>query len=191
MCFLFAQFIPHDTAFICASILPLFLNSFPITLEFQPHMIFISYFSEFPRIVLISDLPTESMQHASSTMDFWPFDIFWNAAAYMVWMLFSTVLPSFLAEHKSSWSQQPHSVCPVPEAQESGCSFVLFLLEEYFLLHVHSKAYLPLYHWQSSTLFHSLALPKAISFPNHQIIFMHSNLWTIIEISHFKSREAK
>lgn len=106
-----------------------FLTCFSISLQSQPHIIFISYFSEFLRIHLLSDLSTESMQHAytTCTIDSWPFDIFWNAATYAVWMLFSTVLNSFLAEHRSSLSQQPHLVCPVPVAQESVHSSLVSL----------------------------------------------------------------
>lgn len=91
--FVFFPSITHNKALICACSLPLFSNSlFSIAFQFQPHIIFISYFAAFLSIDLLSDLSAECMPHAFAyitfTMDFWPFDIFWpcwwNAAAYMI-----------------------------------------------------------------------------------------------------------
>lgn len=224
--FLFFPSITHNKSLLYACNLLLLFNSlFSITFQFQPHIIFISYFVAFLKIDLLSDLPIESMPHTFAyitfTMEFWPFGIFWpfwwHAGAYIISFhpamsphsshlsLASTSclsrvntifsLCSFLAEHRSSFSQHPLSACLVPVTQELGILLFFSLCFKYFLLHACSRTFFPLYHlialYFFTTFFHSLALPKAISFPNHQIILMHSNLWTIIKISHFRSREAK
>lgn len=86
---------------------------------------------------------------------------------------------SFLAEHRFSFSQHPLSACTVPVTQES-LYIALFSVLSISSSMLAAKAPFPLYRlvilYFFTTLFHSLALPKAISFPNHQIIFMHSNL---------------
>lgn len=154
------------------------------------------------------------------TMDFWPFDVFWpcwwNTVAYMIsshpamsprslhlsWVLTSCLsslnttfnLHSFIAEHRSSFFRTLFQHVQF-QWHRSLCHSFFFCFVKYFFLHVSSKASFPLYRlivlYFFSTSFYSLALPKAISFPSHQIIFMHSNLWTIIEISYFRSRETK
>lgn len=104
-------------------------------------------------------------------------------------------LCSFLAEWRSSFSQRLLSRSLVSVSRESlRIAIFSVCFVKYFLLHALSKAPFPLYElvflYSFATLFHSLGLWKAISFSNHQIIFMHSNLWTI-EIPHLRSREAK
>lgn len=213
--FVFFPSIAHNKALMLLAV-PLYCwTPFFPSLSSSNLIIFIPGFAAFLRIDLLSDLSTESMPHAFAYITFkWTFDplmssdlsppsnvtslsapvISLNALFIQAEYCFQPV-HSFLAEHRSSFSQHPLPACQVPGTQESLYIALFSVCFKYFLLHAHSKAPFPLYQlvvlYFFTTLFHSLALPKAISFPNHQIIFMHSDLWTIIEIPHFRSREAK